>query len=56
VWTLVNVTVAADADLNLFSQESAIATINMDRTFTKASDKITSIVASTTRTSREVQF
>jgi hypothetical protein len=56
VWTLVNVTVAADADVSLFSKESDIATVNMDRTFTKSSDKVNSIVASTTRTSREVQF
>jgi hypothetical protein len=56
VWTLVNVTITADASIDMFTQESEIATVNMDRSFTKANDKITTIVASTTRTSREVQF
>ena len=32
----VNVTIAADADIDSFVQESDIATVNMDRTFTKA--------------------
>lgn len=56
IWTVVAVTITADADINMFTQESEIATVNMDKTFTKANDKITTIVASTTRTSREVQF
>lgn len=56
VWTLVNVTITADASLDMFTKESEIATVNMDRTFTKANDKITTITASMTRTSREVQF
>lgn len=56
VWTLVNVTITADADIEMFKQESDIATINMDKTLTKANDKITNLVVSMTRTSREVQF
>jgi hypothetical protein len=56
VWSLVNVTITADADLEMFKQESDIATINMDRSLTKANDKITALTTTTTRTSREVQF
>lgn len=56
VWTLVTAAVTADADIEMFTQESDIATINMDRTLTKASDKITTLTTTMTRTSREVQF
>lgn len=55
-WTLVTVSITADADIEMFKQESDIATINMDRTLTKANDKITSLTTTMTRTSREVQF
>jgi hypothetical protein len=56
VWTVVNVTIAADADINSFVQESDIATVNMDKTFTKASPSVVSVTASTTRSTRVVQF
>jgi hypothetical protein len=56
VWTVVNVTIAADADINSFGQESDIATVNMDKTFTKAGPSVVSVTASTTRSTRVVQF
>ncbi len=55
-WTIVNVTIAADADINSFAQESDIATVNMDKTFTKAGPTVVSVTASTTRSTRVVQF
>lgn len=55
-WTLVNVSVSSDADITTFTQESDIAVMNMDKTFTKQSDAIVNIVASTTRTSRQIKF
>jgi hypothetical protein len=56
VWTIVNVTVAAAADVMTFAQESDIATQNMDRTFTKASDSVISVTASMNRVARPVMF
>jgi hypothetical protein len=55
-WTLVNVTIAADADINTFVQESDIATVNMDKTFTKAGPSVVSVTASTTRSTRAIQL
>ena len=56
VWTVVNATITADADINTFTKESDIATVNMDKTFTKAGPTVVSVVASTTRSTRAVQF
>lgn len=56
VWTIVNVVVAADADMTLFGQESDIATVNMDRTFTKASESVISVTASSNRVARPIVF
>lgn len=56
VWTIVNTTIAADADINSFTQESDIATVNMDKTFTKASPAVVSVTASMNRATRVVQF
>jgi hypothetical protein len=55
-WTIVNVTITADADIESFTQESDIATVNMDRTFTKASAAVVSVTASMNRSTRAVQF
>lgn len=56
VWTVVTVTITADADISTFSKDSDIATVNMDRTFTKASASVVSVVATTNRSARAVQF
>lgn len=56
IWTIVNVTITADADINSFTQESDIATVNMDKTFTKASPLVVSVTASTNRSTRAIQF
>lgn len=56
VWTIVNVTISADADVMLFTQESEIATQNMDKTFTKASDAVISVTASSNRAARPIVF
>jgi hypothetical protein len=54
-WTVVNVTITADADIETFAQESDIATVK-DKTFTKAGPTVVSVTASTTRSTRVVQF
>lgn len=56
VYTVVTATITADADINTFTKESDIATVNMDRTFTKASASVVSVVATTNRFARPVQF
>jgi len=56
VWTVVNVTITADADITSFTQESDIATLNMDKTFSKAGPTVVSVMASTNRSTRVVQF
>jgi hypothetical protein len=56
VWTVVNVTITADADINSFAQESDIATANMDKTFTKAGPTVVSVTASMNRSTRAIQL
>ena len=56
VWTIVNVVIAATADPTTFLQESDIATQNMDRTFTKASESVISVTASMNRVARPIMF
>ena len=43
IYTVVTATITAEADINTFTQESDIATPNMDRTFTKASASVVSL-------------
>jgi hypothetical protein len=56
VWTIVNVVISSMADPTTFVQESDIATQNMDRTFTKASDAVISVAASMNRVARPIMF
>lgn len=56
VWTIVNVVISSMADPTTFVQESDIATQNMDRTFTKASDAVISVTASMNRVARPIMF
>jgi hypothetical protein len=56
VWTIVTVTIAATADIMTFSQESDIATANMDRTFTKASESVVSVMSTSNRVARPILF
>jgi hypothetical protein len=56
IWTVVNVTIAADADINTFSKESDIATANMDKTFTKSGPTVVTVTASANRSTRAIQF
>lgn len=56
IWTLVNVVITADADINSFKQESDVVTVNADKSLTKAGPTVVSVTTSTTRSSRPVQF
>jgi hypothetical protein len=56
VWTIVNATITADADINTFTKESDIATLNPDKTFTKAGPTVVSVTASMNRSTRAIQF
>jgi hypothetical protein len=56
IWTVVTATITADADITMFTKESDIATVNMDRTLTKASPLVVSVVATMNRFARPLQF
>lgn len=56
VFTVVTATIAADADIATFTRESDIATVNMDRSLTKASSSVISVVATMNRVARPAKF